>query len=410
MSDPSAESELKVKRRQVLGGIASTAAVALAPTVARAQDQTDDKVFDPTRVQGAAAGPQGARSKHSDLKRYPVAGIASLTPLEDLTGTLTPADLHFERHHAGIPEINPDQHELVLHGLVERPLTFSLDELKRFPAVTRTCFIECSGNYFPRAGEKSPPHMICGLTSQSEWTGVPLATLLREAGVRDTGRWLLAEGGDAAVMTRSIPMAKALADVLVVYGQNGEPLRPAQGYPLRLLVPGWEGNTNVKWLRRLEVLETPAMTREETSKYTEPMLDGSIRQFSFDIEARSIITSPSYPGTIEPGWQTISGLAWSGKGKIRRVEISTDGGDTWRAAQLQGPVLAKAHTRFQLPWRWQGEETLLMSRAIDETGYQQPTLAQIFETRGPGSGPYHFNPITGWRVQRDGELRFTPTD
>ena len=410
MSDPSAESELKVKRRQVLGGIASTAAVALAPTVARAQDQTDDKVFDPTRVQGAAAGPQGARSKHSDLKRYPVAGIASLPPLEDLTGTLTPADLHFERHHAGIPEINPDQHELVLHGLVERPLTFSLDELKRFPAVTRTCFIECSGNYFPRAGEKSPPHMICGLTSQSEWTGVPLATLLREAGVRDTGRWLLAEGGDAAVMTRSIPMAKALADVLVVYGQNGEPLRPAQGYPLRLLVPGWEGNTNVKWLRRLEVLETPAMTREETSKYTEPMLDGSIRQFSFDIEARSIITSPSYPGTIEPGWQTISGLAWSGKGKIRRVEISTDGGDTWRAAQLQGPVLAKAHTRFQLPWRWQGEETLLMSRAIDETGYQQPTLAQIFETRGPGSGPYHFNPITGWRVQRDGELRFTPTD
>lgn len=410
MSDPSAESELKVKRRQVLGGIASTAAVALAPTVARAQDQTDDKVFDPTRVQGAAAGPQGARSKHSDLKRYPVAGIASLTPLEDLTGTLTPADLHFERHHAGIPEINPDQHELVLHGLVERPLTFSLDELKRFPAVTRTCFIECSGNYFPRAGEKSPPHMICGLTSQSEWTGVPLATLLREAGVRDTGRWLLAEGGDAAVMTRSIPMAKALDDVLVVYGQNGEPLRPAQGYPLRLLVPGWEGNTNVKWLRRLEVLETPAMTREETSKYTEPMLDGSIRQFSFDIEARSIITSPSYPGTIEPGWQTISGLAWSGKGKIRRVEISTDGGDTWRAAQLQGPVLAKAHTRFQLPWRWQGEETLLMSRAIDETGYQQPTLAQIFETRGPGSGPYHFNPITGWRVQRDGELRFTPTD
>ena len=409
MSDPSAEGEVKVKRRQVLGGIASTAAITLAPTVTRAQDQTADKVFDPTRVQGAAAGPQGARSKHSDLKRYPVAGIASLTPLEDLTGTLTPADLHFERHHAGIPEINPEQHEVVLHGLVERPLTFSLDELKRFPAVTRTCFIECSGNYFPRAGEKSPPHMICGLTSQSEWTGVPLVTLLREAGVRDTGRWLLAEGGDAAVMTRSIPMAKALDDVLVVYGQNGEPLRPAQGYPLRLLVPGWEGNTNVKWLRRLEVLDTPAMTREETSKYTEPMLDGSIRQFSFDIEARSIITSPSYPGTIEPGWQTISGLAWSGKGKIRRVEISTDGGDTWQAAQLQGPVLAKAHTRFQLPWRWQGEETLLMSRAIDETGYQQPTLAQIFETRGPGSGPYHFNPITGWRVQKDGELRFTPT-
>ena len=352
MSDPSAEGELKVKRRQVLGGIASTAAVALAPTVIGAQDRMDNSPIDPTRVQGAAAGPQGARSKHSDLKRYPVAGIASLTPLEDLTGTLTPADLHFERHHAGIPEINPEQHELVLHGLVERPLNFSLDELKRFPAVTRTCFIECSGNYFPRAGEKSPPHMICGLTSQSEWTGVPLATLLREAGVRDTGRWLLAEGGDAAVMTRSIPVAKALDDVLVVYGQNGEPLRPAQGYPLRLLVPGWEGNTNVKWLRRLEVLDTPAMTREETSKYTEPMLDGSIRQFSFDIEARSIITSPSYPGTIEPGWQTISGLAWSGAGKIRRVEISTNGGGSWQTAQLQGPVLAKAHTRFQLPWRW----------------------------------------------------------
>ena len=391
-----------MNRRRVLATAAGVGAGLLGMTVKGTE-------ADSTRVQGDAPSTLGARSPFEQLERKPLAGVVSLTPLERLEGTITPADLHFERHHAGVPRIDPSRHELLMHGLVERPLAWSIQELRRFPSVTRTCFIECSGNYFPRAGEFSPPHLVCGLTSQSEWTGVSLATLLREAGVRTGGTWLLAEGADAAVMSRSIPMDKALDDALVVYAQNGEALRPAQGYPLRLLLPGWEGNTNIKWLRRLEVTDAPAMSREETSKYTEPMKNGSIRQFSFEIEARSIITQPAHPAVIEPGWQEIRGIAWSGRVRIARVEVSTDGGRTWEEAALQGPVLAKAHTRFRLPWKWDGESTELLSRATDETGYVQPTLKQILAVRGPGSAPYHFNPVTGWRVQRDGELRFSPT-
>jgi len=391
-----------MNRRRVLATAAGVGAGLLGMTVKGTE-------ADSTRVQGDAPSTLGARSPFEQLERKPLAGVVSLTPLERLEGTITPADLHFERHHAGVPRIDPSRHELLMHGLVERPLAWSIQELRRFPSVTRTCFIECSGNYFPRAGEFSPPHLVCGLTSQSEWTGVSLATLLREAGVRTGGTWLLAEGADAAVMSRSIPMDKALDDALVVYAQNGEALRPAQGYPLRLLLPGWEGNTNIKWLRRLEVTDAPAMSREETSKYTEPMKNGSIRQFSFEIEARSIITQPAHPAVIEPGWQEIRGIAWSGRGRIARVEVSTDGGRTWEEAALQGPVLAKAHTRFRLPWKWDGESTELLSRATDETGYVQPSLKQILAVRGPGSAPYHFNPVTGWRVQRDGELRFSPT-
>jgi len=251
--------------------------------------------------------------------------------------------------------------------------------------------------------------MICGLTSQSEWTGVPLASLLREVGVRPKSRWLIAEGSDAAILNRSIPLAKAFDDALVVYAQNGEPLRPAQGYLIRLLLPGWEGNTNIKWLRRIEVSDAPAMSRQETSKYTEAMRDGSIRYFSFEQGVRSIITAPAYPYTIEPGWHEIRGLAWSGGGKIRTVEVSTDGGKHWQVAQLQGPVLPKAHTRFGLPWQWDGKTTEILSRATDDTGAVQPTLKQIFSARGPGSGFYHLNPITGWIIQNDGEIRFNPT-
>lgn len=402
MSRKDAGNQDLMNRRRVLATAAGVGAGLLGMTVKGTE-------ADSTRVQGDAPSTLGARSPFEQLERKPLAGVVSLTPLERLEGSITPADLHFERHHAGVPRIDPSRHELLMHGLVERPLAWSIQELRRFPSVTRTCFIECSGNYFPRAGEFSPPHLVCGLTSQSEWTGVSLATLLREAGVRTGGTWLLAEGADAAVVSRSIPMDKALDDALVVYAQNGEALRPAQGYPLRLLLPGWEGNTNIKWLRRLEVTDAPAMSREETSKYTEPMKNGSIRQFSFEIEARSIITQPAHPAVIEPGWQEIRGIAWSGRGRIARVEVSTDGGRTWEEAALQGPVLAKAHTRFRLPWKWDGESTELLSRATDETGYVQPTLKQILAVRGPGSAPYHFNPVTGWRVQRDGELRFSPT-
>jgi sulfane dehydrogenase subunit SoxC len=403
MSEKRTNSGDGISRRQLLTIAAVSAGAGLTTPTARGREP------DPTKVQGSAPSALGERSPFEQIERKPAFGAVSLTPLEQLQGTITPADLHFERHHAGIPAIDPARHELLLHGWVARPLKWTVDELKRFPSVTRTCFIECSGNYFPRAGERSPPHQVCGLTSQSEWTGVPLATLLREAGIRPKASWILAEGSDAALMSRSIPLAKALDDALVVYAQNGEALRPAQGYPLRLLLPGWEGNTSIKWLRRLEVTDGPSMSREETSRYTEPMRDGTIRQFSFEIDARSIITHPAYPTEIEPGWHEIRGIAWSGRGRIERVEVSTDGGNTWQEAALQGPVLPKAHTRFGLPWRWSGESTEILSRAVDETGYLQPTLKRLLKERGPGSGPYHFNPITGWRVLRDGQLRFSPT-
>ncbi|MEE4279539.1 MAG: sulfite dehydrogenase [Halieaceae bacterium] len=406
MSETVAAKSVSMSRRRLLGTAAAGAGASLLSMSVKGEEAVP---ADPTRVPGRPPSGLGNRSPFEAIERKPVFGVVSLTPLERLYGTITPADLHFERHHAGIPALDPERHELVLHGMVNKPLAFSLADLKRFPSVTRSCFIECSGNYFPTAGELSPPHLVCGLTSQSEWTGVPLATLLREAGVKAGASWILAEGSDAAVMSRSIPLEKALDDALIVYAQNGEAIRPAQGYPMRLLLPGWEGNTNVKWLRRLEVTDAPSMSRDETSKYTEPMRDGRVRQFSFDIEARSIITSPAYPQTIEPGWHEIRGIAWSGRGRISRVEVSTDGGKRWQPATLQGPVLPKAHTRFGLPWRWDGESTEILSRAVDETGYVQPTLKEIYKERGPGSGPYHFNPVTGWRVLREGELRFSPT-
>jgi sulfane dehydrogenase subunit SoxC len=294
----------------------------------------------------------------------------------------------------------------MLHGMVGRPLVFSLADLLRFPSVTRTCFIECSGNLHIAAGEQTPLRALCGLTSQSEWTGVSLSTLLREVGVSPKASWLLAEGGDAALMTRSIPIRKALDDAMIAYAQNGEAIRPEQGYPARLLLPGWEGNTNIKWIRRIELSDQPSMTREETSKYTDPLTDGTARQFSVVMDARSVITYPTYPSRIEKGWHEIRGLAWTGRGRIKQVEVSVDAGRSWQTARLHGPVLPTAHTRFTLPWKWDGTETEIMSRAIDETGYVQPTRRQLINARGPGSVPYHLNSILAWRVLVDGEVLY----
>ncbi|HEY4217933.1 MAG TPA: sulfite dehydrogenase [Gemmatimonadaceae bacterium] len=338
---------------------------------------------------------------------------SSNTPLQDLVGTITPADLHFEVHHAGVPRIDPAQHTLLIHGLVDRPTTLSVADIRRFPQVTRTHFIECSGNgvnawgtnAFGQPNPGLTPQEIAGMTANSEWTGVLLSVLLNEVGVRRDASWFLAEGGDACLMARSIPIAKAMDDALVVWAQNGEPLRPEQGSPLRLLLPGWEGSTNVKWLRRLELGTRPWMTRWETAAYTDPLSDGTARQFAFEMDARSIITYPSYPTTIERGWQQISGLAWTGRGKISRVEVSTDGGVSWENALLQDPILAKAHTRFTHEWQWNGAETILLSRATDETGYVQPTRKQLIDARGAGT-LYHFNPIYGWRVMPNGRVFF----
>jgi sulfane dehydrogenase subunit SoxC len=233
-----------------------------------------------------------------------------------------------------------------------------------------------------------------------------LSTLFREVGVKSKASWFLAEGSDAAVMTRSIPVSKGYEDAMIAYAQNGEAIRPEQGYPARLLLPGWEGNTSVKWLRRIELSDQPFMTREETSKYTEGVKDGKIRQFSFVMDARSIITYPAYPQQLQKGWMEIRGIAWSGRGKIYKVEVSTDGGKTWQNARLQDPVLDKAHTAFRYLWEWKGGEAELMSRAIDETGYIQPTMKQLIDARGKDMGGYHLNPVTSWLVGRDGRVLF----
>ncbi len=394
-----------VQRLVGLGGAA--AAVPLIGAETKQSSAADHSMPEATaRYLGSYPSELGGRSPHVELKRRPLADYASVTPLQDLSGTITPSDLHFERHHARIPDIDDSQHELLIHGMVERPLKFSVADLKRFPSVTRICFIECSGNLFTSATEHTTPQMLCGLTSQSEWTGVPLRTLFTEAGVKPKASWFLAEGGDAALMTRSIPLEKAMDDAFVAYAQNGEPVRPEQGFPCRLLLPGWEGNTNIKWLRRLELSDQPFMTREETSKYTDPLKNGTARQFSVVMDARSVITAPTYPARLERGWHEIQGLAWSGRGRIVRVDVSTNGGRRWHEATLQGPVLPKAHTRFTFPWKWDGRGAELMSRAVDETGYRQPTRKQLIKARGHGSVPYHLNPILAWIVQRDGQVLY----
>ncbi|MFT5443184.1 MAG: sulfane dehydrogenase subunit SoxC [Myxococcota bacterium] len=416
MSEQGKPTKPEWTRRRLLAALAAGAGASVSG-VALAQDRksaaadidatptsNSTERVDPTRTQGAGPSALGARSPFETPMRSPGYGVISGTPLQDLHGTITPADLHFERHHAGIPQIDPGQHELLLHGLVSTPLRFTLADLLRFPAETQTCFLECSGNLRTTAGESTTPQDLCGLTSQSEWTGVRVSTLLQEAGVRPSAKWLLAEGRDAARLGRSIPIEKMMGDAMVAYAQNGEALRPAQGYPMRLLLPGWEGNTNVKWLRRIDVSDRPFMTREETSKYTEPIRGGHARQFSFTMDARSVITTPSYPAHLEPGWHEIRGLAWSGRGKIAQVDVSVDGGRNWRVAKLAGPVRPMSHTRFTLPYNWTGGGAELSSRATDETGYVQPTRRTLIDARGPGSVPYHLNPIVSWIVEKDGRV------
>ena len=391
-----------ISRRALLAGAAGAfAAHALPQPVPQ----------DPTKVPGAPLSPLGQRAPFERPRRIPVGSRqgSSLTPLQDLCGIVTPADLHFERHHAGVPAIDPHAYKLLIHGMVERPTVFDLEALKRFPAVSRLHFLECSGNGLPSYRGMRPdlsPQLIDGLTSTSEWTGVPLATLLREVGVKPGATWFLAEGEDAAVMARSIPIEKAWDDALIAYGQNGEALRPEQGYPARLLLPGWEGNANVKWIRRIEVADRPFMTREETSKYTDPLADCTARLFSFAMDAKSTITFPAYPAVLSgTGWWEITGIAWTGRGRITRVDVSTDGGRRWTPAELQQPVLPKCHTRFRHLWRWDGRETMLLSRAVDETGYVQPTFDELRRARGAGT-TYHFNHIRPWRVRGDGAVVF----
>jgi sulfane dehydrogenase subunit SoxC len=417
MNDPK-----NIDRRKFLRHSASviafgTAALALPSAKATEPNLSDD----PMRVTGTLPRPYGARSPFEKQTRLGGAGpgaphgwganapnnFNSLTPLQDLHGIITPSALHFERHHNGVPSIDPARHSLLIHGLVARPLIFTVDELERFPAVSRLAFVECSGNTWDGWGEVKDMTVqdIYGLTSTSEWTGVKLSTLFEAVGISREAKWMLAEGGDAAGLDRSVPLTdEVLQEAMVCYGQNGEALRPEQGYPLRLLLPGFEGNINVKWLRRLKLGSAPFMTRWETAKYTDLMPNGKAYQFSLVMEAKSVITCPSGQQQINPGFHEIRGLAWSGRGRIKRVEVSLDGGRTWQDARLQEPVLPKCHTRFRFPWRWNGQEAILQSRCVDETGYAQPSRQDLVKVRGTTS-LYHYNAIQSWRVERDGRVR-----
>lgn len=385
--------------------------IAQSPSAPAQVPSAPDVPPDATKIPGLPSAPLNARSAFESPGQAPpgVMSGASNTPLQQLRGTITPADLHFQRHHNGIAVLDPARHRLVVHGLVARPLSFSVDDLRRFPSVTRTCFIECAGN--GRVAYRAPkpeltPQDVDGMTSNSEWTGVLASLLLREAGVQPGASWVLAEGGDAAVLSRSVPLDKMMDDAIVAYAQNGEAVRMANGYPMRLILPGYEGNMCIKWLRRLKAIDQPNMSRDETAKYTDPLPDGTARQFSFVMDAKSIITSPAYPDRLGAhGWWPITGLAWSGRGRITRVEVSVDGGTSWNVAELTGPVLPMAHTRFQYMWKWAGQPARLMSRAVDETGYVQPTLAEFKRVRGTGTD-YHYNSIRSWTVAADGVVTF----
>jgi sulfane dehydrogenase subunit SoxC len=368
------------------------------------------------RAPGAGMSGYGSPAKHeSKVLRTGIASQpgttgsgASRTPLERLNGMITPSGLHFERHHGGVPEIDPSAHRLLIHGLVKRPLVFTMDALLRYPMVSRIQFIECSGNSRPNLNP-TPPTASCGaihgLVSCSEWTGVPLQILLTEAGVDPSAQWLLAEGADAAAMSRSVPMAKAMDDAMLAFYQNGERLRPENGYPVRLFLPGYEGNMSVKWLRRIKVTAGPTMTKDETSKYTDLLASGKSLMFTYPMEVKSVITSPS-PG-LElkgPGLYEISGIAWSGLGKITKVEVSADGGQTWGEAALTEPVLSRALTRFRMAWRWSGGPAVLKSRATDETGAVQPTRDKVVGDKGT-QFLYHYNAIQAWSVAPNGEVK-----
>lgn len=331
----------------------------------------------------------------------------SWSPLEQLEGMITPNGLHFERHHNGVPDIDPAMHRLRLVGRVRRPLEFDIDALLRYPRVSRQCFVECGGNSnaaWRRRPVQTSAGNFHGLVSCSEWTGVPLRLLLEEAGVEADARWVVAEGADAFSLTMSLPLDKALDDCLLALFQNGERLRPSQGYPLRLLVPGWEGVVNVKWLKTLVVSDIPAMARNETSKYTELQPDGRARQFTFTMEPKSLITRPSalmrLPGH---GYYEVSGLAWSGHGRVARVEVSADAGTSWAEAELSTPVLPACLTRFRVPWAWSGQSAVLQSRVTDETGRVQPARATLLAERGR-HGYYHYNAIVSWAVAPDGNV------
>ncbi len=418
MSRPTRQVHWPKSRRSILRIGAAMAGGAVLGPAAGAAAMASSPPGEPDWTEATGSGvvdqPYGKPSKfEKDVIRRNVPWLTatpessvSFTPLQSLDGIITPNGLFFERYHAGRADVDPRQHRLMIHGLVERPLVLTMDDIMRFPSVSRIHFIECpaNGGMEWREAQLNSLQFTHGMLSCAEWTGVKLSTLLDEVGLKKQAKWVMVEGADAARMNRSLPLEKCLDDCLVVYGQNGEALRPEQGYPLRLLVPGWEGNVSVKWLRRIKVDDEPWFSREETSKYTELMADGKARGFTWVNEAKSVITSPCPEKPVAtPGLYEVRGLAWSGHGKVKAVDVSFDGGVNWQSAQLQDPVLSKALTRFTIPWRWDGQPALLQSRVVDETGYVQPTIAALRKVRG--TNPiYHNNSIQTWQIKPDGKV------
>ena len=338
------------------------------------------------------------------LTADPISSV-NFTPLHKLDGIITPNGLCFERHHGGIAEIDPADHRLMINGLVDHELVFTMEDIMRFPRENHAYFLECAANSGMewKGSQLNGCQFTHGMVHNVMYTGVPLKYILEEAGVKTSGKWILPEGADASHMTRSIPIEKALDDCMVAFKMNGEALRPEQGYPLRIVVPGWEGNMWVKWLRRIEVGDKPWHHREETSKYTDLMDDGKARRFTWEMDVKSVITNPSpeAPITHGKGRTVLTGLAWSGYGKIKRVDVSVDGGRNWQTARISGPSFSKSLHRFYHDFDWDGSELFLQSRAIDEKGNVQPTKDALRQVRGSNS-IYHNNSIQTWHIKSDG--------
>jgi len=372
----------------------------------------------PPREPGADLSGHSERSQYVKIARIPEAGpgmrhvdpddaINSKTPIDQLVGSITPTDLHYERSHSGVPNLDPAKHRLLMHGMVNKPLVLTVNDLKAMPSTSRVVFIECTGNGW-ESWKKADPNLTVqnthGLISTNEWTGVPLRFLIDLVGVDRKATWMLAEGDDAAAVARSIPLTdEILSEAFVAYGQNGEPLRPAHGFPIRLIIPGFEGNLNIKWLRRFKFGDHPWMTRWETARYTQLLADGKARQFQLRMETNSVITSPSGTMKIRPGYNRITGLAWSGYGKISKVEISTDATRMWQSAQLTGLVLPKAQTRFQLDWLWDGKPTKIVSRSVDEKANVQPDRASLVAQMGTNA-LFHYNAQQTWSIDENGSV------
>jgi sulfane dehydrogenase subunit SoxC len=396
-----------------------TSSTSLAGAVVAGPAAAESLADVPPREPGADLSARSERSKFVKIGRIPEAGpgkrnvdpsdaINSKTPLDKLVGGITPSDLHYERSHAGVPELDPDKHRLLIHGMVRKPLVLSLNDLKAMPSISRIVFIECTGNgweNWKRADENLTVQNTHGLVSTNEWTGVPLRVLVDLVAKDRASNWMLAEGGDAAGVDRSIPLTdEILNEAFIAYGQNGEPLRPAHGFPIRLIMPGFEGNLNIKWLRRLKFGDQPWMTRWETARYTQLLASGKAEQFQLRMGTNSVITSPSGMMEIRPGYNRITGLAWSGYGKITSVEISTDEAKSWKPAQLNNPVLPKAQARFQMDWVWDGKPTKIVSRATDEKGNVQPDRKSFVAQEGTNA-LFHYHAQQTWSIDAAGRIR-----